>query len=184
MKNIEKIRNMSAEELARIFDGTKCDYCIYGDNNEPCGNCVKSIAEWLEQEAEKPSIFEPKEGDLFYFLNRNGDVDFTFYGNGYVQSEKLSENGNACTDKSVMERKAHDLKLWSLLWNFAEENNDEMDWDDADEYKYYIYKDCMSKRWSIASNLTCRKMVVYFSSRELAQRAIDEIVLPWERGEL
>ena len=62
MKNIEKIRNMSAEELARIFDGTKCDYCIYGDNNEPCGNCVKSIAEWLEQEAEKPK--KPTDAEL------------------------------------------------------------------------------------------------------------------------
>ena len=71
-----------------------------------------------------------------------------------------------------MERKAHELKLWSLLWNFAEENNDEMDWDDAEEYKYYIYKnrykDCMNKRWYIARNLTCSKMVIYFSSPELA----------------
>ena len=176
MKNIEKIRNMSAEELARIFDGTKCDYCIYGDNNEPCGNCVKSIAEWLEQEAEKPSIFEPRKGDVYYYIDDGGRVFDSVYAD-----IGLKAIGNVCTDKSVMERKAHELKLWSLLWNFAEENNDEMDWDDAEEYKYYIYKDCIYKRWSIASNLTCRKMVVYFSSRKLAQRAIDEIVLPWER---
>lgn len=183
MKNIEKIRNMSAEELARIFDGTKCDYCIYGDNNEPCGNCVKSIAEWLEQEAEKPSIFEPKKGETYWSVCSNGHL--IEVKNTNLSADKGSiAFGNACTDRSVMERKAHDLKLWSLLWNFAEENNDEMDWDDADESKYYIYKDCMNKRWYIASNLTCRKIVIYFSSRELAQRAIDEIVIPWERGEI
>ena len=174
---------MSTEELARIFDCPKCDYCSHGENDEPCGNCVKSIAEWLEQEAEKPSIFEPKEGDLFYFLNRNGDVDYTHFGNGYVQSEKLSENGNACTNKSVMERKAHDLKLWSLLWNFAEENNKKMDWEDRYQDRYWLQKEVGV--WKVMSLITPnRGLEPYFTSEDIAWRAINEIVLPWERGEM
>ena len=179
MKNIEKIRNMTAEELARIFDGTKCDYCIYGDNNEPCGNCVKSIAEWLEQEAEKPSIFEPRKGDIYYYIDDGGRVFDSVYAD-----IGLKAIGNVCTDKSVMERKAHDLKLWSLLWNFAEENNDEMDWDDADEWKYYIYFNHKLKEWKINPTFQFENETPHFSSESLAKRAIEEIVLPWERGEM
>lgn len=183
MKNIEKIRNMSAKELAELIDNPKCDHCVYGEYDMDCDVCDEGIVKWLEQEAEKPSIFEPKKGETYYGVNYVGRVT-EFENRNLSTDKKIINFGNACTDKSVMERKAHDLKLWSLLWNFAEENNDEMDWDDAEEYKYYIYKDCMSKRWLIARNLTCRKMVIYFSSHELAQRAIDEIVIPWERGEL
>ena len=183
MKNIDRIRNMSAEELAELIYNPKCDHCVYGEDDMDCDVCNEGIVKWLEREAGKPSIFEPRKGDVYYYINNGGRVFDSVYAEVAI-CIKLKAFGNACTDRSVMERKAHDLKLWSMLWNFAEENNDEMDWDDADEYKYYIYKDCMSKRWSIASNLTCSKIVIYFSSRELAQRAIDEIVLPWERGEM
>ena len=183
MKNIEKIQQMSAKELAEFLENSRC-CCAYNDTDR-CDNrsCEQGIAAWLEQEAEKPSIFEPRKGDVYYQIDDGGRVFDSVYAEDAIDIE-LKAIGNACTDKSVMERKAHDMKLWSLLWNFAEENNDEMDWDDADESKYYIYKDYMSKRWSIARNLAGRKMVIYFSSPELAQRAIDEIVLPWERGEL
>ena len=185
MKNIEKLKKefaeLSAKEIVKKF-GIDCERCV----NDPVSckaNCRGGNVQWLEQEAEKPSIFEPKERETYYSVNYAGQI--TEFENTNWSADKGSiAFGNACTDKSVMERKAHDLKLWSLLWNFAEENNDEMDWDDANESKYYIYKDCMNKRWYIASNLTCSEMVIYFSSHELAQRAIDEIVIPWERGEL
>ena len=169
MKNIDMIKNMEVWELRQKF------LAELPDNT--------NLGEWLEQEAEKPSIFELEPFDVYYQIDDVGRVIDSVYAGDAIDIE-LEAIGNACTDKSVMERKAHDLKLWSLLWNFAKENNDEMDWDDAEEYKYYIYKDCVSKRWSITSNLTCRKIVIYFSSHELAQRAIDEIVIPWERGEL
>lgn len=183
MKNIEKIRNMSAEELARIFDGTKCDYCIYGDNNEPCGNCVKSIAAWLEQEAEKPSIFEPRSGEYYYSIDYDGNIRSRSWCEDKF-AESIINFGNACTDKSVMERKAHELKLWSLLWNFAEEHNGPIDWDDADEWKYYIYFNHKLKEWNINPTFQCENETPHFSSESLAKRAIDEIVIPWGRGEL
>ena len=183
MKNIEKIQQMSAEELARIFDGTKCDYCIYGDNNEPCGNCVKSIAEWLEQEAEKPSIFEPKEGETYWSVCPDGHLT-EFKNTNLSADEESIAFGNACTDRSVMERKAHDLKLWSLLWNFAEEHNGKIDWKDFDQYKCSIVKDHENGEFFIPGRGKYKHFEIYFSSKELAQRAIDEIVIPWERGEL
>lgn len=183
MKNIEKIQQMSAEELARIFDGTKCDYCIYGDNNEPCGNCVKSIAAWLEEEEEEPSIFKPKKGETYYSVNYAGRIK-EFENRNLPADKKIINFGNACTDKSVMERKVHDMKLWSLLWNFAEENNGKIDWKDFDQYKYSIVKDHESGEFLIPGSGKRKHFDIYFSSKELALFAIHEIVLPWERGEM
>ena len=124
MKNIDMIKNMEVWELRQKF------LAELPDNT--------NLGEWLEQEAEKPSIFEPKEGETYYSVNYAGRIT-EFENINLSADEGLIAFGNVCTDKPVMERKAHDLKLWSLLWNFAEENNDEIDWDDADEWKYYIY---------------------------------------------
>ena len=179
MKNIEKIRNMTAEELAEFLENSRC-YCAYNDTDR-CDNrsCEQGIAEWLEQEAEKPSIFEPRKGDIYYYIDDGGRVIDSVYAD-----IGLKAIGNVCTDKSVMERKAHDLKLWSLLWNFAEENNDEMDWDDADEWKYYIYFNHKLKEWKNNPTFQFENETPHFSSESLAKRAIEEIVLPWERGEM
>lgn len=180
MKNIEKIQQMSAEELAEFLENSRC-CCAYNDTDRRDNrSCEQGIAAWLEQEAEKPSIFKPKEGDLFYFLDRNGDVDFTFYGNGYVKSEKLSENGNACMDKSTMEDKGRHLKLWSLLWNFAMESGGRLA-----TGRYEIALDFTENEWTVICHPCNTKPIMpCFTSNELAQRAIDEIVIPWEKGEL
>ena len=61
MKNIEKIRNMSAEELAEFLENSRC--CAYNDTDR-CDNrsCEQGIAAWLEQEAEKPK--KPTDAEL------------------------------------------------------------------------------------------------------------------------
>ena len=183
MKNIEKIRNMSAEELAKFLENSRC--CCAYNGTDRCDNrsCEQGIAEWLEQEAEKPNIFEPKKRETYYSFDYAGRIT-EFVNRNSSADKKIINFGNACTDKSVMERKAHELKLWSLLWNFAEENNDEMDWDDADEWKYYIFFNHKLKEWKINPTFQWENETPHFSSESLAKRAIDEIVLPWERGEL
>ena len=61
MKNIEKIRNMSAEELAEFLENSRC--CAYNDTDR-CDNrsCDEGIVKWLEQEAEKPK--KPTDAEL------------------------------------------------------------------------------------------------------------------------
>ena len=183
MKNIEKIRNMSAEELAEFLENSRC-YCAY-NGTDRCDNrsCEQGIAAWLEQEAEKPSIFEPKEGETYWSVCSNGHL-IEFKNTNLSADERLISFGNACTDRSVIERKVHDLKLYSLLWNFAEEHNGPIDWDDEDLYKYHIYFNHKLKEWKISPTFQCENETPHFSSESLAQRAIDEIVLPWKRGEL
>ena len=51
MKNIDKIRQMSAEELAKFILRDKCDSCSLGSKTEGCYmKCVEGLSEWLNQE--------------------------------------------------------------------------------------------------------------------------------------
>ena len=54
MKNIDKIRQMTADELAEFIFG--CEYCIYDASLDDClshGKCIKGHKQWLEQEVEE-----------------------------------------------------------------------------------------------------------------------------------
>lgn len=125
------------------------------------------------------SIFDPKVGDVCYYIGGGGTV--------FAQTEKpsnlKSKFGNACTDEVVMETKAKDMKIWSLLWNFAYENNEE----ESGEYEYYISYDFNRDIWvpmPVSKDDYGDIAAVYFSSFAVAQMAINEVVIPWEKGRL
>jgi hypothetical protein len=56
MTNLERIKQMNAEELAEVILNS-CDYCIHASNRHCCLDgtisCNKSVQAWLESEAEK-----------------------------------------------------------------------------------------------------------------------------------
>ena len=53
MKNIERIQNMSAEELAQQLDLGKCSECAFYDNCKG-KRCEEGIVKWLNQEEKVP----------------------------------------------------------------------------------------------------------------------------------
>ena len=137
----------------------------------------------VDKSQKKKSIFEPEYDEDYYNISFSGDVRRMTYSNDRIDKSVINF-GNACTDKSVMERKSKDMKLWSLLWNFAEENNDEIDWSNFECKKYYIYCGNNHNWYVDAKSLWKCLTEIYFSSAELAHRAIDEIVIPYKNGEL
>lgn len=55
MTNLEKIRLMSAEELAKLIDlKCTCDMCVFHGMNCAIGvtTCLEGIIEWLNKEAD------------------------------------------------------------------------------------------------------------------------------------
>lgn len=56
MKQIDRIRNMNAEELAEWIDKNveePCEYCLIRDKRPSKHNCIKGIKAWLESEVEE-----------------------------------------------------------------------------------------------------------------------------------
>ena len=57
---------------------------------------------------------------------------------------------------------------------------DEIDWENRKQYKYYIYYNHISNKYDIDYDGFGQDFgVVYFTSREVVQRAIEEIVKPF-----
>ena len=158
-----------------------CKNCIFSNFNKQCSILRM---DWLEEEHEE-SLFEFNEGDTIYFINSIGEVTKGNYL-GDKFNEEFIKFGNACKDRGHMKRRAQEIKLYNLLSNFAYKVNEgwEPNWENMDEYKYTIAKE-NELIWKPTRYITLKIINgIYFKSKELAQRAIDEIVIPFEEGRL
>ena len=59
MNNLERIKNMSTKELAKVLNGSQCNCCAYKNTlmsikKNVCeqSNCEEGVKLWLEQDAE------------------------------------------------------------------------------------------------------------------------------------
>lgn len=52
MKNIDKIKQMSSEELVKFMRSLQCDKCIYDNTNCQHDMCTEGMTKWLEIEGE------------------------------------------------------------------------------------------------------------------------------------
>ena len=54
MTNLDRIKNMTLDEMAELLDTKACECCAYR-SLPPCGfkSCKDGIKKWLEQEAEE-----------------------------------------------------------------------------------------------------------------------------------
>lgn len=138
---------------------------------------------------ENQSIFDKVErGKGYYFINDNGEIVNRTMGHLPYQDDRKYFIANYCADKKIMTKRAKEEVLNRLLWRFSMENG----WDDKlwKDYchKYYIITSGKTKNHCIGRTsglgLEKKTQTIYFVSRDLAQRAIDEIVIPFEKGEL
>lgn len=130
----------------------------------------------------KKDYFERDDKNGFYFITEVGDIcesKFTLMDE-YFPNE-IYKVANYCTDKSIMEQRALHETLSRLLWRFSMQNDgDKIDWRYKTTSKYKIYFDNDNKKFSIGNNQYCIDIAdIYFNTHEIAQRAIDEIVLPF-----
>lgn len=150
-------------------------------------DCNISRFEWADAEYIKleNDLFSFNKGDTGYYISANGGiVAFDFDNDKFCK--KLIKFGNAYKDRGYMERRVQEIKLYNLLSNFAYTVNKgwEPNWDDENEAKWSCYYSSFAHNWIVFDSSGKTTNTVYFKSAELAQRAIDEIIIPFEKGEL
>lgn len=127
--------------------------------------------------------FDIQKDDTYYSVYTNG-VASSYICNREYDSEVIAF-GNACTDKNYMKKRATDIKLDNYVANFAKAMNGDWlaDWTCDTQGKYYIYFDHNSHQWIVEGTLREQLPgVVYFKTRAIAQRCINEIIEPFEKG--
>lgn len=145
---------------------------IDGKEYELSAELVEKIkAEVAAQEkAENP--FARKRAD-YHYIGSDGTVITTFDAGNNRSDNGRSLVGNYCRDMGLMEQRALHETLNRLLWRYSEEHG-------GGEKRggYFIYRSSMEDmRVGHCTYATCGD--VYFRKKEVAERAIEEVVKPF-----
>ena len=112
------------------------------------------------------------EGDVLAVDDWNeqrDDIQYNYY-NYFSTKEKAEE----VKDMNLLQR---------MMMKFYDEEDGQVDWNDRNKRKYICYYHYIDKEYYISWAYIDRcTNEVYFSSRELAQRCIDEVIKPFMEG--
>ena len=134
--------------------------------------------DWEVLEENKESkIWKLKEREPYYYVNSNGEVLEDCNSNHRVDKDRICL-GNCFKTKEEAKYMVEKLKVINELKNFALENNaEEIDWKNLKQVKWAIaysrmYKNLELNDWR---NTQFSSSNIYFTSREIAQKAIETI---------
>lgn len=129
--------------------------------------------DWEVYEEPKSKVWKPSLGDLYYYINSNGDIKFSYYNNRSIDKRCI---GNYFKTDEEAQHMVEKLKVIKELRDFALDHNDEeIDWVDNEQDKWELsYKD--SNVEPICNNYyRAQAFNIYFTSLEIAKEAIKTI---------
>lgn len=134
------------------------------------------VKEGFMELLEKPkpkTVWDLKNGDVYYFLTSYGYVMKTVWVNTNTDNEKLSI-GNAFLTEEDAEFARERLKVIAELKMYAKEFSDG-EWKDNKTQKYYIVYRYSDDYIRSILTYTSNGSVLYFESPEKIQEAIDAV---------
>ena len=132
-----------------------------------------------EREVVEEPKWKPREGELYFYVNSNGEIEYRYYKNRNINDKRrICNNGNYFKTDEEAEHMVEKLKVIRELQDFALEHNDEeIDWNDVNQEKLYLGMNPKIK--SIDIFHTCSWIYlpfnIYFTSEEIAEKAIETI---------
>lgn len=129
-------------------------------------------------ESEKTPFERVATGDVYYYITEYGEVD-DYKEEQDCSDQNLYDEVNYFNDNSVARQVALNQLLYRKLLKFAYENEcEDVGWN-GERTHWYIYYDVDNDKFDIATNAVWKQQVVYFSTSRGAERAIEEVVMPF-----
>ena len=115
-----------------------------------------------------------KVRDVFFFVDRSNCIH-SCVDSRTARSNYCYDTHNYFKTEEEAEKYAEVLEIKRQLMKFADEHNKEIDWKDSQTLKWHLY--CGEPTETIMIGYTAHKKAetIYFSSRKLAEQAIDTI---------
>lgn len=136
------------------------------------------IADDWEVVEEKKKWWEPELDEKYYIICVDGSIDYNNYDGDY-DDKRLMAIGNCFQTEKQAEFMTEKLRVIHELEKFAFENNEEeIDWNNSEQRKYYLYFDYTDMSIvSCDSYSKCQHipLAVYFTSKEIADKSIKAI---------
>ena len=132
------------------------------------------------EEKNKNKWWEPELDEKYYIICGDGSIDYNNYD--FDNADKRIMNiGNCFQTEEQAEFMAEKLRVIHELEKFAFENNEEeIDWNNKDQRKYYLILTCTggkNRYMDVTYTFELRSVPfnVYFTSEKLAKKAIETI---------
>ncbi len=189
-KNTSKIVQKILSSIVMDINDAKIN-----KKNKMKGNTHMKLSEFLksndielteEKEKQLKEIFgikeskkwKPKETERYYYVNGIGLIESTTYLKYDEADEfRLSTNDYFKTIEEAEIRREQFI-VYNELKNFADENNEEIDWNNKNQCKYYILYnyDPDILKFGVGVS-TCTRQIgnIYFSHPDLVHAAIEKI---------
>ena len=141
---------------------------------------VKMLRDSKKPEKIEKSPFERVDSNSTYFYIDDCGIVEEENVNCYLEDQYRHKVANYCTDKSLMIQRALHETLNRLLWRFSMENGEgENLWNCCNTH-YEIYWSYDLASFNISCNVTVKSPTsIYFPTKEVANKAINEIVIPF-----
>lgn len=123
----------------------------------------------------KGKVCKPENNEKYFFISGCGVINSCRWINDSTDNG-CYEIGNCFKTKEEAEFALERGKIETKLRRFADENNEyEIDWEDDDQEKWFIYYNCDTKKIDIIYNTVLKTHCIHFSSKEITKQAIDYI---------
>lgn len=134
---------------------------------------MKALRADIEKSDKK--VWKPKCSNIYYFVDSTCNVlDDIWTDDNYDNFRYDTEN--CFKTREEAEHRAELLETERQLMKFARENNDEIDWKDTKQAKWYLLFDIKDEIIHIGKTYSIKyARTIDFTSEELAQQAIQEI---------
>lgn len=123
----------------------------------------------------RSKVCELKEGDDYWYLDRDGDVDIDYWMGSPCDYCRY-EIGNVFPIEEDAQAHVEYLKTRAALKRYAQEHNErKIDWNDFSSSKFSIKYDCIMNKFLFECTVTGKSNNIYFTSEKITQAAIEEI---------
>ena len=119
-------------------------------------------------------VWIPEEGDLMYYLDMFGEVDYDYYYLGDPETLKIIEFQKVFKTRVEAEFEIEKRKFLLFMGREFIRNSDEMDWEDENQDKYFIYFNCNNSLIEIEGNFVWQRSTLYTTNRKWLKEFIKE----------
>lgn len=124
---------------------------------------------------EKNKVWKLTDREKYYYIRNDGEVYHGFYEKYCSADCGNYSMGNCFRTEEEAKFAVEKLKVIAELKRFAAENNKNIDWNEEFQHKYCLRYDCKHNEIVVEYNLFLKNNTTYFSSKEIAKRAITTI---------
>ncbi len=119
-----------------------------------------------------------KHGERYFYISSDCRLcSTTEYGDN--EDFWRHRAGNYCTNPDLMNQRMLHENLNRLLWRFSEKNGGDEEWSGKNTHWHIYYDTIKSEFGFVLTDVIKEQGMVYFKSRSIAEKAVQEVIMPF-----